>query len=161
MLKVAPPFFLILLFFSFCFLLFAFESVHRSDSSAPAFPQGKGSLIDARGDLSRLRYPLLGCRGVSLHHGVGSRLILCVFAAEVTLEVILCEYSRRRSSQRVQPPGGVRAARAGCPVWRLRCVRSLPSVGLFRVLLHLSYLEVFENQALHPLEAGARYFDSV
>ncbi len=125
------------------------------------FPRRKGSLIDARNSLGCLRSPLGGRRSTSLHHGVGSRLILCVCATEVTLEVILCEYSRRRSSQRVQPPGGVRAARAGCPVRRLRCVRSLPSVGLFRVLLHLSYLEVFENQALHPLEAGARYFDSV
>ena len=70
-------------------------SVHRSDSSTPEIPRMEGSLIDARNNLSCLRSPLGGRRSVSLHHGFGSRLILCVCATEVTLEVILCEYSRQ------------------------------------------------------------------
>ena len=69
--------------------------VHRSDSSVPKSSTKEGSLIAARDNLGCLRSPLCGHRSMSPHHGVGSRLNLCVCATEVTLEVILCEYSRR------------------------------------------------------------------
>ena len=52
-------------------------------------------LIAARRDMCLSRSPPVGLRGSYPHHGARCRLFWYVRAAEVTLEVILCEYSRR------------------------------------------------------------------
>ena len=55
----------------------------------------RNGFIDARNGRSRLCFPPAGSRSTPHHHGVWSRLFRYVRAAEVTLEVILCEYSRQ------------------------------------------------------------------